>query len=477
MLNYNPLLNTDSYKPSHVFQYPENTEYVSSYIEPRGCDELIAGSEETWAHTTALGLQAFMQGYLTYPITMDMVEEADKVLTAHGEPFYREGWEHIVRQHNGRLPLRIQAVKEGTVLPLGNVLVQVINTDPKCFWLTSYVETKLLRAIWYPTTVATQDMYIKKSILKYLRMTSTSETIDTDVLFKLHGFGSRGASSRESAAIGGAAHLCHFMGTDDLEGIIHLAKNYSEEMAGFSIPAAEHSTMMLKGEAGEIEQLERMIDTFGKPGALLAVVIDAYNHKKFLDKIYKVKDKLIASGATLVVRPDSGTPWEVAPDVILHLIDLFGATVNDKGFMVLPSYLRVIYGDGINHTSIEKILHALWREGLSTDNIAFGMGGAMLQGVTRDTLKFAMKASASKINGEWIETSKNPFGDSTKRSKEGILALYKDEEGYHTVKERELPDDAENLLEDFFLNGEILQTTTWAEVRERAAEGLKTLIL
>ena len=309
-----------------------------------------------------------------------------------------------------------------------------------------------------------------------MHRTSTSETIDADVLFKLHGFGSRGASSFESAAIGGSGHLCHFMGTDDLAAIIYLAKNYSEEMAGFSIPAAEHSTMMLKGEAGEIEQIEKMIDEFGKPGALFAIVIDAYNHKKFLDKIYKLKDKLIASGATMVVRPDSGVPWEVAPDVILHLIDLFGATVNDKGYMVLPDYLRVIYGDGINHTSIEMILRALYQNGLSADNIAFGMGGAMLQGVTRDTLKFAMKASASKIAGEWIETSKNPFGDSTKRSKEGILALYKDENGeYRTVKERELPEDAENLLETFFLNGDIVQTTTWAEVRARAAEGLKSL--
>ena len=165
MLDYNPLLNTDSYKPSHPFQYPKDTHFVSSYVEPRGCDELIAGTDETWTHTTYLGLQGFMQKYLITPITMDMVDEAEFFLSAHGEPFYRKGWERVVRQHNGRLPLKITAIKEGTVLPLGNVMVQVINTDPECFFLTSWAETKLLRAIWYPTTVATQDMYIKKSIL------------------------------------------------------------------------------------------------------------------------------------------------------------------------------------------------------------------------------------------------------------------------------------------------------------------------
>jgi nicotinamide phosphoribosyltransferase len=476
MNDYNPILDTDSYKPSHYLQYPEGTEYVNSYIEARGCDVegVIRQEKVKWTHTTYAGLQGFIKRYLTVPVTMDHVEEADRVLTKHGVPFNRKGWEHIVRQHNGRMPLRIQAVREGTILPLGHVLVQVQNTDPECYWLTSYVETKLLRAIHPATTVATQDMYIKKTILKYMEMTSDSETPEVDVLFKLHGFGSRGALAYENAEISGASHLIHFAGTDDLAGIMYLAKYYNEEMAGFSIPAAEHSTMMLKGEEGEIEQIERMIDQFGKPGALFAVVIDAYNHKKFLDKIYKLKDKLIASGATMVVRPDSGTPWEVAPDVILHLIDLFGAKVNSKSFMVLPDYLRVIYGDGINHRSIEKILHNLWRSGISADNIAFGMGGKMLV-TERDTLKFAMKASASKINGEWIETSKNPFGDSTKRSKEGILALYKDGDEYRTVKERELPEGAVNLLEDIFLNGDLLVEDTWADIRGRAAEGLKTV--
>ena len=60
-----------------------------------------------------------------------------------------------------------EAVPEGTIVPVNNVLVQVCNTDPQCFWLTNYIETSLLRAVWYPTTVATLSLHIKAMIKKF----------------------------------------------------------------------------------------------------------------------------------------------------------------------------------------------------------------------------------------------------------------------------------------------------------------------
>ena len=134
----NLILNTDSYKASHFAQYPQGAEFVSSYIESRG---------GVYSETLVFGLQAFIKDYLTTPLTAENIDEADAIFTAHGVPFNREGWEYILAEYNGYLPLEIQAVKEGTVLPTGNVMVQVINTDPKCAWLTSYIETALLRAV------------------------------------------------------------------------------------------------------------------------------------------------------------------------------------------------------------------------------------------------------------------------------------------------------------------------------------------
>ena len=69
--------------------------------------------------------------------------------------FNRDNWLGILNDHGGYLPVEIEAVPEGTVLPVKNVLVQVINTDPKYWRATSFFETALLRAVWYPTTVGT----------------------------------------------------------------------------------------------------------------------------------------------------------------------------------------------------------------------------------------------------------------------------------------------------------------------------------
>jgi nicotinamide phosphoribosyltransferase len=155
----NLILNTDSYKTSHYLQYPEGTEFVSSYIESRG---------GVYPETTFFGLQMFLKQYLTKPITLADIDEAEAICIAHGVPFNRQGWLHILQEHKGYLPLEIEAVAEGTIVPTANVLVQVINTDPKCAWVTSYIETALLRAIWYPVTVATVSKNCQKIIARYL---------------------------------------------------------------------------------------------------------------------------------------------------------------------------------------------------------------------------------------------------------------------------------------------------------------------
>ena len=158
----NIILNTDSYKCSQFKQYPPGTEYVYSYIESRG---------GLWDVTVFFGLQAFLREYLSKPITQNDIDVAEKIITAHGEPFNREGWEYIVKQHGGKLPVEIKALPEGTVIETKNVLVSIVNTDPKCYWLTSYLETALLRAVWYPTTVATNSYHSKKIILRGLEET------------------------------------------------------------------------------------------------------------------------------------------------------------------------------------------------------------------------------------------------------------------------------------------------------------------
>jgi nicotinamide phosphoribosyltransferase len=406
----NPILNTDSYKASHYLQYPPEATGMFSYIESRGGD---------YDRTLFFGLQMIIKEYLCRPITSAMVDEAKAFFAAHGEPFNEGGWRYVIEQYDGYMPIRIRSVAEGSVVPTHNVLVTIECDDSQVFWLASYLETMLLR-VWYPITVATQSWHLRAMIARYLK--ETSDDI-TQLPYKLHDFGARGVSSAESSAIGGAAHLVSFMGSDTVLGVIAANRYYNEHMAGFSVPAAEHSTVISWGRERETDNYRNTIRQFGKPGAIVSVVSDSYDLFAALDMWGSVlKQAVIESGATVVIRPDSGEPLEIVSQTLSALDNSFGSRLNSKGYRVL-NHVRVIQGYGISPKSIDSILAAIRDAGYAADNIVFGMGGALLQRVDRDTQRFAMKCSAIRLGSEWQGVCKDPVTDAGKRSKKGRLTL------------------------------------------------------
>lgn len=457
----NIVLNSDSYKYSQWQQYPEHTEFIYSYIEARGgkYDELVY-----------FGLQAFLREYMTTPVTHKMVEQARLIMQSHGEPFNYDGWMYIVNMHGGRLPVEIKGADEGTVLHTKNVLVSIVNTDPKCYWLTSFLETALLRAIWYPTTVASNSYYSKKLILAALEKTGDPSLIN----FKLHDFGARGVSSLESAALGGMSHMINFMGTDTVSGVMAAMEYYDAPVSGFSIPAMEHSTVTSWGKEHEADAYRNTLAVYGKEGATVAFVSDSYSIYEACDRIWgqELKQAVIDSGATVVIRPDSGEPSQVVVDCLRILDKHFGHTINSKGYRVLNN-VRIIQGDGIDHTSIRSILFCMDIAGYSADNVGFGQGGALLQQVNRDTSEFAMKCSAAYINGKWVEVYKDPVTSAMKKSKRGRLMLVTDPESGHLVTQ--VLKYGQNIVDHLvtrYADGKLYNQTTFEEVRARAAKGL-----
>ncbi|MGF6238529.1 nicotinamide phosphoribosyltransferase [Paraburkholderia sp. GAS38] len=459
----NPILNTDSYKASHYLQYPPQASAMFSYIESRG---------GRYERTLFFGLQMLLKEYLCRPITGAMIDEAKAFFAAHGEPFNEAGWRYIVNQYDGYLPVRIRAVAEGSVVPAHNVLVTVECEDPEVFWLASYLETMLLR-IWYPVTVATQSWHLRQTLRHYLQKTSDDLT---QLPFKLHDFGARGVSSAESAAIGGAAHLVSFMGSDTVLGVVAANQFYNEPMAAFSVPAAEHSTITAWGRDGEADAYRNMLRQFGKEGAIVSVVSDSYDLFAALDVWgTQLKQAVIDSGATLVIRPDSGDPLTIVLQTLRALDESFGSTVNSKGRRVL-NYVRVIQGDGVNAESIEAILAALDDAGYAADNLVFGMGGALLQQVNRDTQRFAMKCSAIRIGATWQGVCKDPVTDAGKRSKKGRLTLLRNRRTgeYRTVElplawdDHRVEGEWDEALTTVFESGKLRVDDSFATIRLRA---------
>ena len=406
----NIILLTDSYKVSHHVQYPKNTQVIYSYFESRG------GRHE---EVCFFGLQYFLKRYLQgVVVTQTKINEAANLYGKHFGPgtnvFNKEGWQYILKEHGGRLPVRIKALPEGTVLPYKNAMFTMENTDPQCYWLTNFLETLLVQ-VWYPMTVATNSREQKKIILKSLMETGDPSGIN----FKLHDFGYRGVSSVETAGIGGAAHLTQFLGTDTVAALVMARDIYGADCAGFSIPASEHSTITAWQQSGESDAYENMLTQY--PKGLVACVSDSYDIFHATGEIWgkQLKDLVMERDGTLVIRPDSGDPPTIDLKLLKILGEAFGYTTNEKGYKVLDPHVRIIQGDGIDIRMLEKILVHINSRGWSTDNIAFGSGGGLLQKMNRDTQKCAFKCSLAIIDGKEVAVFKDPVTDPGKKSKKG----------------------------------------------------------
>jgi len=313
-------------------------------------------------------------------------------------------------------------------IPEGNVIVTVECDDPKCASIVSFLETVILRAIWYPATVATNSYMQKKHLMAASKETATEEDFVAWIPFALHDFGARGVSSDTSAELGGLGHLFNFLGTDNVEAAIFAEEVYgiSEGCAGYSIVATEHSVMTARGCNGEFDVMERTLTQYWD-AKIIACVNDSYSMKKHIEYLgTKMKQRILDWGGRWVTRPDSGDPVESVLFCLNELKKYFGGIENEKGYWVLPNCVRVIQGDGIDEAKLIEVLEAIKTAGFCVTNVVFGSGGGLLQKVDRDILQFAMKCCYIEVEGTGIEVYKQPETDMTKQSKRGRLSLYQD---------------------------------------------------
>lgn len=447
------LIDTDGYKFSHPFMLIPGTTNESAYIAPRGGG---------WEQIVHFGPQMFYKKYLSCRITKEEIDLANKFALMQGTRFNSEGYNYIVEKHGGKLPVRIKSLPEGTVVNPKTIVGNIEVTDPACAWLVSPLESPLLRAFWYPSTVATRSFKAKSIIKRYLIKTGDPNLLD----YKVSDFGLRGVSSKESAGIGGAAHLSSFKITDNNTGVLWAMMYYNEDVTNTTIDATQHSISCQWKQNKEEDYIRHILRVCAKNGSLFAMVADTYDVYEFCHKVGVIKEEIEMSGATLVIRPDSGFPPEVAIKCLNILESYFGTTINEKGYKVLNT-VRMIYGDSIDCAMIDRVLYKLQANGFSSDNMTFGWGHKLLQEAARDDHQYAQKTSAMQRDGQWIGQQKKPVTAAGKGSLEGRYSVIQNED--RTITNIRNDEDLiipRDILVPHFENGELLIDYDLSEIRE-----------
>jgi nicotinamide phosphoribosyltransferase len=467
------IFQTDSYKFTHPFMFRElnkrkNKKKVvgmSSYGEAR-----VPSSEKI----TVFGGQMVINKMFSRPITVKDVDAAEAFALAHfGRPLFdRPSWERVVNVYGGYIPAIIRAVADGTVIRGGLPIYSVTVLDEMLFWMSSGIETALLRGYWYPTTIASLDRDTKVELKRFYELGGADLA---GLEFALHDFGGRGVTCSEQAQIGGAAHLISFMGSDTVEGVLAMNYYYDTPMSAYSVFATEHSVECSFGldNAGEEDYIRAMLAN-APEGSIVSIVIDGKDMWRCAETLCTTfRDAIIASKAKVVFRPDSGDMLEVVPRLIRMQDMAFGHTVNAKGYKKI-NHVGIIYGDGVDRLNMLTMLGNLMSMGYAPDCMVFGSGGALLQKVNRDTKKCAQKGSCLFFeDGTTLGIAKDPVTDHGKKSKEGLMTTVRSRLTGELMAARldlgPLDEEFEDLHVLMYHTGKVYNKTNAVEVRTRAA--------
>lgn len=484
------ILYTDFYKTDHRRQYPKGTTKVYSNLTAR------ISRVPRVEHTVVFGIQYFIKDFLIRRFNQSFFEaKKEDVIAKYQRRMDTSlgkgaiSTEHLEQLHDlGYLPIKIKALPEGTICPLKTPILTITNTHDNFGWLPNFLETILSNVLWHPITSATTAYQYRKMLHNYAQKTSDIPEL---VKWQGHDFSMRGQSSFEASLASGGAHLTCFTGTDTIPAIDWLEHFYNanadKELIGGSVPATEHSVMCLGGQETEYETYKRLI-TEVYPTGLISIVSDTWNYFDVLNKtIARLKPEIMARNGKVVIRPDSGDPEKIICgdptrlDASLEhmgtmelLWEIFGGTVNEKGYRQLDEHIGVIYGDSITPSRCESILRRLEEMKFASTNMVFGIGSYTYQYVTRDTFGFAMKATYGVVNGKPMEIFKDPITDGGfKKSAKGLLRVNED----LSLSECVTPEEENTgLLETVFFHGTLMKETSLSEIRDKIDSSLIRLI-
>jgi nicotinamide phosphoribosyltransferase len=482
-----PLLLCDFYKTVHSEQYPKGVTKLVSYFTPRMSrldneDKLIT-----------FGVQAFIKQYLIEYFDENFFQrdkssvlaEYNRVLSyTLGEGTYQD--EKISKLHElGYLPLEIKAIAEGTRVPVKVPMIEISNTHPEFAWLVNTIETLMSCSLWHPMLSANVGYNYRMIVNKYYDI-SVEEGIPR--ARALGDFSMRGQESLESAIKSSAGFCLSFLNTATVPAILFLEHYYNcdctKEPVAFGAISTEHSVMCSNAavDGDEITMLRRLLKEI-YPNHSFSMVSDSYDYWNLVNHILvECKEEILNHNGTLLIRGDSGDPVQIITETVLRLWDIFGGTINSKGYKVLDPHIKAIYGDSITPQRAEEIFEILIQNGFACNNVALGVGSFSMQCLeqdgkfnpfTRDTFGIAVKATYAEMGNSPYMIYKNPKTDTGnfKKSQQGLCRVFLEKSGEISYEDGldqyTFPEDKENLLETVFKDGKMIKEYSLSEIRNR----------
>ena len=509
---------TDGYKLGHHRMYPEGTQMVYSNWTPRSNRYFPEATEGS----VVFGIQYFVKKYLIEEFNKWFAlpkEEALKQFAYRVGNFVdlnQVGTKHIEELYDlGYLPIEIKALPEGSICPIRVPMMTIKNTLPDFFWLTNYLETLISCTLWLPCTSATSARLYKKRLMEHARKTGFPEEVNLG--FSCHDFSMRGMAGLDAAIISGMAHMTSFCGSETIPAIEAVEHYYdadvTEELVAATVPASEHSVMCAGGEDGEIETYRRLINDL-YPTGIISIVSDTWDFWNVIENFLpKLKKDIMARDGRVVIRPDSGDPVDIicglrtnphfntrmkegkyyccyAPfnddaeyvevsegqyyGAYYMLGKIFGWNTTSKDYRYPSTKVGLLYGDSITLERQKQIYLRLENAHMAACNLVLGVGSYSYQYASRDSLGFAIKATACVVNGELKEIFKHPkTDDGTKNSLKGLIAVYKGLDGKYTATDQvSIEEEKDGCLETVFEDGILKKEYSLEEIRQRIDNGL-----
>ena len=487
MYKINSLLLKDFYKAVHSEMLNPGMTKSVSYYTPR------KSRVNRWPKVVNFGLQMFIKNWLIDEFNEnffnrpedEVVTEYKRVLdNAMGKDIYDIN--KVRKLHKlGYLPIEIISIPEGVEVPMRCPIFGITNTHDEFAWLPQALESLISAEVWYPMITATVGHTYRQIVDKYYDL-----TCDDNIPHRraLGNFDFRGDMGVDAALKAAAGWLMSFVNTATVPAIPFMEQMYNcdctKEEVGFGAVSTEHFVMCSNFAADGDERtfLKRLLTEL-YPNTSFSCVCDSYDYWNVVENILpSLKDEIMAHNGCFLVRGDSGDCVDVVTKTVFKLWELFGGTVNTKGYKVLDPHVKALYGDSITVERAEKIYQILMENGFAASNVSLGVGSfsmhcieedGMLKPFTRDTFSSCIKACDAIMNGKEYPIFKDPktdreTGDGFKKSQRGACRVFL-KDGELTYEDGLTYEESlkNNIMQPVFRDGKLLVDYTIKQVRNQ----------